>query len=325
MRDLIFDNYAISELIETGPVFKQVRDTWCLVFSITNRQSDGLNLIRQKQISRFIVSAEERLERFGKGIWDREELVSQKTWNTKSKVVGYLVSEPEQSIIRKLERHTVLGADLRFMISRGEEGSKFNVVSDEQGDFRLLIPADVKRYVVNQGIRVNSNTLTSTKVANLYTKPKIWIIRIQKMRWIQRIVCAFDSRTDTAGMKTLQVIVPRNGDVQDLLFLNAILSSKLINFYCTNYLADDMNQSYLEKLPICSVDHTNADEKAGHDVIVRSVEQIIEAKPKLAAAAAERDREFWQGKCDTLERTIDEAVYNLYNLTPDEIRLVEGN
>lgn len=47
------------------------------------------------------------------------------------------------------------------------------------------------------------------------------------------------------------------------------------------------------------------------------------AEPRLAAAASEREREFWQSKCDSLERTIDDAVYKLYNLTPDEIRLVE--
>ncbi|MGQ0541392.1 MAG: hypothetical protein ACT4O9_06025 [Blastocatellia bacterium] len=61
-----------------------------------------------------------------------------------------------------------------------------------------------------------------------------------------------------------------------------------------------------------------------HDVIVRAVEQTMEAKPKLAATERERERDFWQGKCDTLERTIDEAVYKLYDLTPDEIKLVEN-
>ncbi len=79
----------------------------------------------------------------------------------------------------------------------------------------------------------------------------------------------------------------------------------------------------LAQLPIHVIDHTNADEKAMHDVIVRSVEQIMEAKPRLAAAASERDREFWQGKYDSLESDIDDAVYKLYDLTPDEIALVE--
>ena len=60
-----------------------------------------------------------------------------------------------------------------------------------------------------------------------------------------------------------------------------------------------------------------------HDLIVRSVEQIMEAKPKLATAASEREREFWQNKCDSLESAIDRAVYSLYDLTLDEIALIE--
>ena len=80
---------------------------------------------------------------------------------------------------------------------------------------------------------------------------------------------------------------------------------------------------YMRELPIPNIDHTNADEKAMHDLIVRSVELIMEAKPKLAAAASDRDRDHWQGRCDFLEKTIDDAVYKLYDLTPDEIALVE--
>ncbi len=81
---------------------------------------------------------------------------------------------------------------------------------------------------------------------------------------------------------------------------------------------------YMRELPIPNIDLSNADEKAMRDLIVRSVEQIMEAKQKLAAAASERDRDFWQNKCDVLEKTIDDAVYKLYGLTPDEIALVEG-
>lgn len=81
---------------------------------------------------------------------------------------------------------------------------------------------------------------------------------------------------------------------------------------------------FIKHLPIVPIDFNNADEKAMHDLIVGSVEQIMEAKPKLAAAASERDRDFWQNKCDVLEKTIDDTVYKLYGLTQDEIGLVEG-
>lgn len=51
----------------------------------------------------------------------------------------------------------------------------------------------------------------------------------------------------------------------------------------------------------------------------------MKAKPRLKAATTEREREFWQGKCDTRERAINEAVYKLYDLTPEEVRPTEGS
>jgi hypothetical protein len=94
----------------------------------------------------------------------------------------------------------------------------------------------VPRFVsgVEQGLRVSSRGLTTNKVESFYKHPKIWIIRIQKMRWKQRIVSGFDERRNSGGMKTLQVIISSNDDLKDLKFLQALLASRLMNFWCIN-------------------------------------------------------------------------------------------
>lgn len=51
---------------------------------------------------------------------------------------------------------------------------------------------------------------------------------------------------------------------------------------------------------------------------------MLEAKKPLAAAQTERDKTFYESKCATLDRQIDNLVYELYELTPDEIAIVEG-
>jgi len=38
----------------------------------------------------------------------------------------------------------------------------------------------------------------------------------------------------------------------------------------------------------------------------------------------ERYKTFYENKCATLDRQIDNLVYELYDLTPDEIAIVEG-
>jgi hypothetical protein len=38
----------------------------------------------------------------------------------------------------------------------------------------------------------------------------------------------------------------------------------------------------------------------------------------------ERDKTFYESKCASLDRQIDNLVYELYDLTPEEIEIVEG-
>jgi adenine-specific DNA-methyltransferase len=47
-------------------------------------------------------------------------------------------------------------------------------------------------------------------------------------------------------------------------------------------------------------------------------------RKQLASARTERDKTFYENKCATLDRQIDDLVYELYDLTPEEIAIVEG-
>ena len=316
LREFILKNITIQELIETGPVFAQVPDTWCLVFSFLNENPDQKSKIKHKKISRFIVNAQERLRKFGLLSWDVESNIKQTTWLTSQhSIVGYRASELEQRIIRKMEKQPPLSNhDNRFLISRGEEGSKFSLSSSSDGNFWMVIPADISRYCTPHGIRIQSDTLKPTKISDFYSHPKIWIIRIQKLRWKQRLVTSIDLRNNSSGMKTLQLIVSASDDLPDLKFLQGILSSSLINFWCTNYLADDMNKSYLEKIPI---------PEPNHRLSVLS-ERMLELHKKLGKAKVPTEKERLQREIGATDKQIDTMVYELYGLTPDEIAIVEG-
>jgi predicted type IV restriction endonuclease len=326
-RKLLLENTTIRELIETGPLFSQVRDTWCLVFNIAKCNPENNIKIRHRKISRFIVSAEERLSKFGEGAWDSEISVSQNTWSTRPKmIIGYLASEPAQKLIEKIESRMSLGQlSEKYRISRGEEGSKFAIEEDNNGGFLMVIPKDVERYTVADGLPVSGDMLTLTKVNSFYTHPKIWLVRIQKMRWQQRLVCGFDTRTNSAGMKTLQVIVSTTDNLADLKYLVGILASRLINFWCLNYLADDMNQSYLEKLPIRTIDFSNRSDKAKYNKMVSFVEQMLELNKKLAGIKNPEEKTRIQRQIDATDSQIDKLVYDLYGLTEEEIKIVESS
>ena len=162
----------------------------------------------------------------------------------------------------------------------------------------MVIPGNVSRYAVTTGIQVHSLFLAPTKLASLYTRPKIWSIRIQKMRWEQRIVSCLDPRPNSAGMKTLQIIVSTHDDVRSLAYLQGILASRLVNFWCVNYLADDMNQTYLEKLPIRTIDFADPADVARHGRMVALVERMLDLHRKLAAASIPADKTLYQRQID---------------------------
>jgi hypothetical protein len=282
--------------------------------------------IRHRKLSRFITAAEDRLQSFGEDNWSSESEVSQSVWQNKSDlVIGYLSTEEEQEIIEKIESWPTLGQQIdKYKISRGEEGSKFAIKTDASGNYLMVIPENIKRYIVGEGVRVNENFLTSTKIANLYNHPKIWTIRIQKMRWKQRIVCAYDERRNSAAMKTLQVVVSPTDDENSLKYISAILASKLVNYWCINYLADDMNQSYLTRIPIRPINFSDPADKARHDRMVQLVESMLALHKHKAAAATQAMQDQIQRQIAAMDRQIDVLVYELYGLTPDEIAVVEG-
>ena len=64
---------------------------------------------------------------------------------------------------------------------------------------------------------------------------------------------------------------------------------------------------------------------AKHDLIVHAVEQIMDAKAKLATVKNDGERQHLTDKCEKYETDINTAVYSLYDLTPDEITLIENS
>jgi len=325
-RKLLLEKTWVQELIETGPVFSKVRDTWCLVSTLAKGDAAVDSIVRHRKLSRFIVSAEERLDRFGRGEWDKDSTVMQSIWLKRPKmIVGYLASEKEQRLIAKLEKYQPLSQmHDRFRISRGEEGSKTALHEQVTGNLFMVIPQNVERYAVQQGMRISADSLAKNKVASFYKHPKIWIIRIQKMRWKQRIVCGLDERTNSAGMKTLQIIISTSDNISELKYLSAILASSLINFWCTNYLADDMNQSYLEKIPIRIAELNDRANKSRHDKIVSLVDQMLALNKRLPEIKTAHETTALQRQIEATDRQIDQLVYELYGLTEEEIRIVEG-
>jgi hypothetical protein len=83
-------------------------------------------------------------------------------------------------------------------------------------------------------------------------------------------------------------------------------------------------KQYFGELPIRSIDFSKSADRARHDKMVLLVEQMLSAKRQLAGARSDKDQDFYENKCAALDRQIDALVYELYGLTAEEIKIVEG-
>ena len=113
-------------------------------------------------------------------------------------------------------------------------------------------------------------------------------------------------------------------------YLLGLLNSKLLSGYLKGtstpfrggFIA--LNRQYIEQLPIRGIDFSDAAEKARHDKMVLLVERMLDLHKKLAAAKNPNDKTQLEREIEATDRQIDQLVYELYGLTEEEIRVVEG-
>ena len=82
---------------------------------------------------------------------------------------------------------------------------------------------------------------------------------------------------------------------------------------------------YMERVPIRTIDRANPVAKAQHDRLVQLVNAMLKTKAQLATANTDSEGAYLEDKCAGLDQQIDELVYQLYELTPEDVALVEGS
>jgi hypothetical protein len=76
--------------------------------------------------------------------------------------------------------------------------------------------------------------------------------------------------------------------------------------------------------PIRTIDFSDRADKARHDRMVEMVEQMLALNKQLAATNTAHEKTALQRQIDATDRQIDQLVYELYGLTDEEIKIVEG-
>ena len=80
---------------------------------------------------------------------------------------------------------------------------------------------------------------------------------------------------------------------------------------------------YTEQVPIRVIDFTNKSDKSRHDRVVELVERMLALHEQLPQAQTDQGKTVLERQIATVDRQLDQLVYELYGLSDTEIALVE--
>jgi len=117
-------------------------------------------------------------------------------------------------------------------------------------------------------------------------------------------------------------------------YLLGLLNSKLIWLFlkrtCT-CLGDpdkggrlELSYIYVREIPIRSINFSDPTDVARHDRMVTLVTQMLDLNKKLQDARLEQERTMLSRQIEATDDAIDKLVYELYELTEEEVKVVEG-
>ncbi len=125
------------------------------------------------------------------------------------------------------------------------------------------------------------------------------------------------------------VFVPFDSVEESLQYVAGLLNSRLLWAWYQHYakrrgVGLEINGNVLRRSPIRTIDFDDPQDKAMHDRMVELVERMLDLNKKLAQAKVPDTKKRLQRRIAATDTEIDKLVYELYDLTEEEIRIVES-
>ncbi|MCK9281659.1 MAG: Eco57I restriction-modification methylase domain-containing protein [Melioribacteraceae bacterium] len=200
---------------------------------------------------------------------------------------------------------------------------------------RLLAGKDVHRYWIewknrfvnydSKIINKNNGEYASLPDKKYFESPKILMREIAN-----QIECYYDDQDYYSLNKAYSVQLL--DDTTNFFYLLGVLNSKLLSYFFRikfeeahvrgGYL--QFKKLYTSQLPIKLININNDREELLYNQLIEFVAEIQESKRFYLKSKTESERNYLEKKCISLDRQIDNLVYELYGLTEEEIKIVES-
>lgn len=213
-------------------------------------------------------------------------------------------------LFNKINKNTIQFKTIIESKRGAEYGKKF--IKNFSNGMKILLGYDLQSYIINwNNTFVDSNLKDIQRLLGFFEmKNLIFLRRVDKKLSASISDKKFAFSKNIYGLKVMDSKYSHK-------FILALLNSKLLNFYYLKKFTTKKQevfpeiQTYLyEQLPIPKITTSN---KNKVDKIIALVDKILESKAQDSAFDTSH-----------LESQIDKLVYDLYDLTPDEIKIIES-
>ncbi len=324
VRQVVLENTSIGQIVNFGmDVFDEPTIHTCIVVLNRFKETESKVLIKKQ------VNSVEELH------GDFDYTLPQSEFMSNSNFVFNIFFDPALgSINKKLLRQSKQLGEMCFIRQCIKTGNDDIYVKESNGPLKApwkptLRGRSIGRY--------------ATFEKNLYLKYGSWLARnwanesfyetekIGVRETGNRITATIDEE-DRYFLSSLYSIYPKSkDDSHSIKFYLAILNSSLSTYYIRKVALEltkgaftKVRTNQLAQLPVRSIDFSDSTDKARHDHIVTLVERMLSAKEELSKAKTEAETTRLERECEALDRQIDQAVYELYGLTEEEIKVVEN-
>jgi len=190
---------------------------------------------------------------------------------------------------------------------------------------------DVKRYFLGwsgQYIRYGKN-LSRPRKYELFTGERILVRQIPS-KPPYSILATLVNNTIVNDNNSM-IIKILEDSLFSLKFVLGIINSKLISYWFINKFGKLQRNIFpqfkineLREFIIPDINFSLNSHKQIHDKIVSLVDKMLELKQKEATEPNQQLKTMISRQIEGINKAIDAAVYELYNLSEDEIKVVEG-
>jgi predicted type IV restriction endonuclease len=196
---------------------------------------------------------------------------------------------------------------------------------EDEDSYRYLQGRDVGRYTLNwsgQWLQYGP-WLSQPRKLGIFTRPRV-LLREITSELPFCLNATYVAKPYLNNKSVLNVLHP-DDDVEELKCLAGILDSRLLSLYYKQRAVKSARKIFpkvvvrnLREFP-----YPDTSNSIKRTMLIQLIDRMLTLHKKLAAATLPPDKQLYQRQIEATDRSIDTLVYELYDLTQEEIKIVE--